>query len=510
MAKSKRSSGIDAYLETFQTATSIGGRNAATLRTRMQARRATLNEEIRKEDKFHKGSKRLIGASGDQKTREQATLEMNFAESKIKALQSELCKINSSLQAYQAAGTQETQIPIIPLALKTTTEVSFVSSFSDIISRHYHHDPALFRENIFDFQELRESLSAVTRDEAGIVALCEYYNQLQLVGKRFLHPRIRHGIAFTWYDAINGLPAAQHSVVFERACVLFNLTALHTQIAAQQDRSTEEGMDTAVKSLEKAIGYLEYMKGKFSNSPTKDMSEDMLMLLSDLMKAQAMEILWEKHQLRGLQEDIASLIDCAHKTKSVAECYRPISGDVDLEHMKEYLPGCWISIIKIKDAHYKALAHYYAAVAHETLAATYRGKGKIPEEIHTELHFLYPDSPSEVFSPDPRQHIGLMKAHLNCASLSHEYALKYNSLCRDLLPLLPLREMLSAAEKRTQLKKEVAAGMEGVMVIAPTIQSSDVKLSPVRPDFSSIKVCDMFRQLVSDLTITSAAIVPQQ
>ena len=63
--------------------------------------------------------------------------------------------------------------------------------------------------------------------------------------------------------------------------------------------------------------------------------------------------------------------------------------------MKEYLPGCWISIIKvgsthkhqalplttpplvffvsfqIKDAHYKALAHYYAAVAHETLAATY-------------------------------------------------------------------------------------------------------------------------------------------
>ena len=34
-----------------------------------------------------------------------------------------------------------------------------------------------------------------------------------------------------------------------------------------------------------------------------------------------------------------------------------------------------------------------------------------------------------------------VKAHLNCASLSHEYALKYNSLCRDLLPLLPLREV---------------------------------------------------------------------
>ena len=39
------------------------------------------------------------------------------------------------------------------------------------------------------------------------------------------------------------------------------------------------------------------------------------------LQAQAMEILWEKHQLRGLQEDIASLIDCAHKTKSVGPSF---------------------------------------------------------------------------------------------------------------------------------------------------------------------------------------------
>ena len=83
---------------------SLNTGDTATLRTRLQARRATLNEEICKEDKFHKGSKRLVGASVDPKTKDQAALEMNFAESKIKALQSELSKINSSLQAYQAAG----------------------------------------------------------------------------------------------------------------------------------------------------------------------------------------------------------------------------------------------------------------------------------------------------------------------------------------------------------------------------------------------------------------------
>ena len=36
-----------------------------------------------------------------------------------------------------------------------------------------------------------------------------------------------------------------------------------------------------------------------------------------------------------------------------------------------------------------------------------------------------------------------VKAHLNCATLSHEYALKYNSLCKDLLPVVPLYDVSS-------------------------------------------------------------------
>ena len=72
-----------------------------TLRTKLQTRRAELNAQIEKEDKFHQGSKRLVRAASDHKIRDQAQLEASFAESKIKALQAELSKINSSLQAYQ-------------------------------------------------------------------------------------------------------------------------------------------------------------------------------------------------------------------------------------------------------------------------------------------------------------------------------------------------------------------------------------------------------------------------
>ena len=75
--------------------------NVGTIRNHLQARRATLNAEIGKEDQLRKGSKRLVGVTLDHKTRDQAVLEMNFAESKIKVLQAELTKINSSLQSYQ-------------------------------------------------------------------------------------------------------------------------------------------------------------------------------------------------------------------------------------------------------------------------------------------------------------------------------------------------------------------------------------------------------------------------
>lgn len=62
----------------------------------------TLSEAIEKENMFLQGSERLATISHDQKTKDQASLQKDFAESKIKTLQAELTKINSSLHAYQA------------------------------------------------------------------------------------------------------------------------------------------------------------------------------------------------------------------------------------------------------------------------------------------------------------------------------------------------------------------------------------------------------------------------
>lgn len=146
------------------------------------------------------------------------------------------------------------------------------------------------------------------------------------------------------YDAINGLPAVQQSITFEKVrgsfdgeflldylnlcmhincfsftgmhclqhcgtaqsnscsrgrvtdawqdslylCIEIFLTSTHTHTHVYthtlKDRSSVLGADLAIEELEKAIGALKYMKTRFSNSPTADMSDELLSFLSDLMK----------------------------------------------------------------------------------------------------------------------------------------------------------------------------------------------------------------------------------
>lgn len=69
-----------------------------------------------------------------------------------------------------------------------------------------------------------------------------------------------------------------------------------------------------------------------------------------VLQAQAQELLWEKTVMEGLKKDLSSLIDYAHRTKTVAECYKPVRELIDEDTLKEYLPGCWITLIKVSSA----------------------------------------------------------------------------------------------------------------------------------------------------------------
>ena len=84
-------------------------------------------------------------------------------------------------------------------------------------------------------------------------------------------------------------PHTHHTV---QACVLFNIGALYSQLAAKVDRGSVEGRAEAVDLLEKAVGMFEYVRDKFSNAPSKDLSPDMLSMLADLMRVCVWVCVW--------------------------------------------------------------------------------------------------------------------------------------------------------------------------------------------------------------------------
>lgn len=94
------------------------------------------------------------------------------------------------------------------------------------------------------------------------------------------------------------MPSCQRTVAFEKACILFNLGGIYTQIGAKQDRSTEKGLDAAVDNFLRAAGIFKHIHETFTNAPSMDLKPQVLQILVSLMLAQARECLYEKLQLQ--------------------------------------------------------------------------------------------------------------------------------------------------------------------------------------------------------------------
>lgn len=95
-----------------------------------------------------------------------------------------------------------------------------------------------------------------------------------------------------------GVPSCQRTIAFEKACILFNLGAIYTQIGARHDRTTEKGLDAAVDNFLRAAGIFRHIYDTFTNAPSMDLKPQVLDFIVSLMLAQARECLFEKLQLQ--------------------------------------------------------------------------------------------------------------------------------------------------------------------------------------------------------------------
>lgn len=82
---------------------------------------------------------------------------------------------------------------------------------------------------------------------------------------------------------MTGIPSSQRTVAFEKACVLFNIAAVYSQIAAKQDRRSPSGLNDAADAFLQSSGIFKYIYENFTNAPSTDLNSEMLEMLGSLM-----------------------------------------------------------------------------------------------------------------------------------------------------------------------------------------------------------------------------------
>jgi programmed cell death 6-interacting protein len=145
---------------------------------------------------------------------------------------------------------------------------------------------------------------------------------------------------------------------------LFNLAALYSQLAASEDRSSQDGLKRASAYYQNAAGVLAFLSesalpklGPFvdSENTPSDLTADFVKSLEWLMLAQAQECVWQRavadHYKNSLIAKLAARVSSLYNTSLLS--IRLAAAD-----SRDALPPSWIPHLETKHYHFNAASQY--------------------------------------------------------------------------------------------------------------------------------------------------------
>ncbi|AEO55161.1 hypothetical protein MYCTH_105006 [Thermothelomyces thermophilus ATCC 42464] len=252
-----------------------------------------------------------------------------------------------------------TQAPMISVPLKATNEIDWITPLKAYIQNTYGDDPERYAEECATLNQLRQDMRGAGKDStAGRDLLYRYYGQLELLDLRFPVDEQHIRVSFTWFDAFTHKATSQFSLAFEKASIIFNISAVLSCHAANQTRSEESGLKQAYHSFQAAAGMFTYINENFLHAPSADLSRDTIKSLINIMLAQAQEVFLEK-QIAD-QKKIGLLAKLASQA---ATLYGQALEGVQENVTKAVFEKVWLLTVLTKFNLMTSLAQYYQALA---------------------------------------------------------------------------------------------------------------------------------------------------
>ncbi len=135
----------------------------------------------------------------------------------------------------------------------------------------------------------------------------------------------------------------------------------------------------------------------FTNAPSSDLKPYVLEIFVLLMRAQARECIFKRHQMEN-SNDFETLLAESH---CLMREYAKIHYDIQCNGI--HLPPCWSALIPLKTEYFKSLSHVYFA-----------------------------KNLSKKMTADEKNRFKIIKAHLQASQASHEEILRIQRMSREL------------------------------------------------------------------------------
>lgn len=292
---------------------------------------------------------------------------------------------------------------LLGVPLKVVGEVDLVKPLSNLTSSKSY--PPSVTESLVMLQSLRTRMVATIRDkECTLEALQHmqnYFDQLGNLENKI--PFSEAKIYFKWLNAfdrqgwLGGLTSTttaytmSTNLLYEKACVLFNIAALSSLLASSQRLDSEEGLKTATMQFQNAAGVFSALsvplpQGSTEQKPTEDLMPECLEALSCLCLAQAQQCLVLKATKDSKKDAIVAKL-AAH----ARDLFGKAREKMESEKVRGLWEREWTATVTSKHALYSGLTQLHqAGVCQE--------QGKIGEKIarlqkakeflsgHPELH----------------------------------------------------------------------------------------------------------------------------
>uniref|UniRef100_A0A5B7AN94 Putative ALG-2 interacting protein X-like n=1 Tax=Davidia involucrata TaxID=16924 RepID=A0A5B7AN94_DAVIN len=250
-----------------------------------------------------------------------------------------------------------------------------------IVFNYSEREAQNLEDDLQTLKQMRSDLERTTADSltARRDLLQNYYKALCAVESRFpISPDNDHinTVTFTWHDAFkNKQKASQQNIHLEKAAVLFNLGAVHSQIGLTFDRSSIEGRRQASHSFIASAGAFALLrdtastKASMGSSTTVDVSVECAGMLERLLLAQAQECVFENTIAKGSTPGV-----CAKISRQVGLYYEEALAALNVAPLNQHFDKTWMTHVQLKAAFFYAEACYrYGLELHE--------KEEIAEEI---------------------------------------------------------------------------------------------------------------------------------